>query len=234
MKYDIEQDLAALESLKEQYNTVNSQIEIKRAEFEKSINQSIYLLENIREKRQTLSNREVPVRFGDLLRYIAVNSGHSINDIEIDIHTDLYVQGKVNASYFESVMKSYDDSRYSVYFHIKSKKINENNNPEFLYDFTFNFEPESIQFDGKTLSSHTSISKEYSPFYNDYIMRLVIDKNIKDLIVNIPLRLIEDIDNDYFYPNNLFKKSLIDCCKNGEVLKTKPEKSITRVRTSRK
>ena len=97
----------------------------------------------------------------------------------------------------------------------------------FTYLIRLNAKFTDVQSDGKTLLEHCTAKVIYDARAREYRTDLYIDRNINDLILNIPLSyLVRESENNW-YPADLMRQAVINCeekSKEKEATKNRSKK----------
>lgn len=179
-----------------------------------------------RSELDKLNNITFPIKLIDLLTELSYLTNIDIKNMSVFIECDIIRWGR-NRN-IKEFLKSIDDAR------AKGKHINpklvvtlagsrnapfyKNHPHPFYYVFDVPFNIDEIQLDGKTILQHCSVIKEYNDLQGEYYTKIVVDKKIENIILNIKLNDIlrkNDIlqnrsafDTTLFYPCNIFTEAI--------------------------
>lgn len=189
-------------------------------------------LENdLSEKRSELDNLNdttFPIKLIDFITELSYLTNVDIKNMSISIECDIIRWGK-NRN-IKEFLKFIDDTRSKgkyinpklvvTLIGSKNTPFYENHPHPFYYYFNIPFNMYEIQLDGKTMLEHCSVIKEYNDFRGKYYTKIVVDKKIENIILNIKLRDILKKDDildktvafdSGFYPVNIFTEAARNC-----------------------
>lgn len=212
MNGDINQYLERIINLRNEISLINNDINIKREEFAKLIEQLNYQI-NIRRRELDMlqENAHFPVRLGDLIFELSNFSGLDIHSIDVSLKTNVMFLGSYN---FVEMVNLYKNSKknYYIRMQIDSKETN-GKDIKFSY---FSFLPidfNAIQEDGKTLLEHCSLVT--TEMFDGNYTEIVIDKDIDDVILYFDLSYLQMNETVSWYPADLFTQVIINCINKG-------------------
>ena len=165
------------------------------------------LNEVIREKNRRLtkiSNEVVTVKLRDLIDELS-----TLDDVIVSVDTCIGYYGvhskeelrKLRENHSEGIAL-YDDD--TMIINIVGTTLG-----SFAYQMYLRFNMDYIQTDGKTLYQHMSV--KYKRYLGNVYTTYVVDKKIKSLILDIPVRYLVNTDNIDWHPADLFTKAVLNC-----------------------
>lgn len=192
-----------IESVKERLNTLETDLSQKR------------------NKLDELKNTTVPVKLIDFITELSSLIGVDINDMSINIECD-FIRWDKNRNIKEFLKyieaKKHEGTYINLSLNIllisyKNTTIYKNQNLRFYYSFKTPFNLTEIQLDKKTMLDHCSVKKMYDDMQGEYYTKIVVDKKIDKIILNIKLgdifKNVKYAPN--FYPCDIFNEAIRNC-----------------------
>lgn len=167
---------------------------------------------NLSEKYTTLSLGTISIRLGDLVKELANLVGIDDKDIGVEVKNDCILDGEYNKSSILSnkIKKYYWNDYWKVILFLNKKQ------QSFCYQMVFKLDLNEIQDDGKTLLEHCTVTVEHVGFGECYTF-ININKNIDDLVLNIPISdLIRDSATTW-YPVDLINQAVGNCVERSNI-----------------
>lgn len=162
-----------------------------------------------------LINSGIVVRLGDLLNEISRLTGFSRDDMNVSINTLISYYGKYDR-YQMSCLRA--NGRSDIVINDECKliiTISSGENPSldgFLYPNIYvPFDFNDIQADGKMMYEHMNICHRVETNTNREYTMYVVDKDIDNLILNIPFEYLTYPDNMDWYPAYIFTQAVMRC-----------------------
>lgn len=185
----------------------------------KMLNDEIIRLSSQMDKKKQevndLTDSGIVVRMGDLLNEISRLTGFDRNEMKVNVDTLIAYYGKYDRFQMSclrangrSDLTIRDECELSI-----TISSGENNllggflYPNIYVPFDFN----DIQADGKMMYEHMDICHRIDPKTKEEYTTYVVDKNIDDLILNIPFEYLTYPDDMDWYPAYIFTQAVIHC-----------------------
>ena len=233
MNNDITECIKCLQEKKMTIDAIDGKIDEERTAFEKKVaiermkfeETLTPLKENsikLSDEFNTLGQNTVSIRLGDLVNELSKLSQVSVSNIEVKIETNISFWGKHNLKKIAEMLDYIKmQSRWDVVLNDKSM-----DKQSFCYQMFFKLNLDEVQADGKTLLEHCTYEIKSSDYSDKYYTMLHIDRNIDDIILNIPLRDLaigntNAINEGKWYPSDLIMRAVINC-----VLRTSEEEKF--------
>ena len=167
---------------------------------------------NLSEKYTVLSLDTISIRLGDLVKELANLVGIDDKDIGVEVKNDCILDGEYNKSSILSnkIKKYYWNDYWKVILFLNKKY------QSFCYQMVFKLNLNDVQNDGKTLLEHCTVTVEHVGFGECYTF-ININKNIDDLVLNIPISdLIRDSATTW-YPVELINQAVGNCVERSNI-----------------
>jgi len=191
-----------IEDIKDEIKTIKKEYDLILKNESNKLNDAYKSLDELKEV-------EIPVRLKDLIDEIYKLSNKNSNNVNVVLETSAFFHEPelTMKKMLNKISTNYRKEGYTFTLSIDD----ENNNIEYI--FTFPLRLEDKQADGKSLLEHCSvIHLENSENYLDSISALIIDKNIDEIILNIPLVMLTIKDNSPICTDrDLFNKAVLNC-----------------------
>lgn len=233
MEKKISADIKYLEEKKEEIKTFENMIELKKSEFQDSIEKQIKQFEETlkpledilttkKNEFKQLGDTQITMSISELVEALAEVTNINVSDIKVKTSINFGYWGKWKPDTVRSLIKSKkpDCTFTKKTIAIKSTKIN---NVPFYIELLSDIDLDEIQADGKTLLEHCSIKKSYDDVQGCYYTMLVLDKNIESLNCTVTLKQFVD-EKRNSYADLVFNKAILYCVKN----KMNEEKQISK------
>lgn len=185
----------------------------------KMLNDEIVRLSLDIDKRQQelddLTDSGIVVRLGDLLNEISRLTGFDRNDIKVIINTLISYKGKYDR-YGISCLRANGRSDLAINdectLSITISSGDKDSFGGFLYPNIYvPFDFNDIQADGKMMYEHMNVCHRIDSKTKEGYTTYIVDKNIDDLILNIPFEYLTYPDNMDWYPAYIFTQAVIHC-----------------------
>lgn len=185
----------------------------------KMLNDEIVRLSSEMDKKQQelddLTDSGIVVKLGDLLNEISRLTGFERSEMKVSIDTLIAYYGKYDR-YGMSCLRANGRSDLAIRDECElSITISSGEKASFggfLYPNIYvPFDFNDIQADGKMMYEHMDITHRVETNTNREYTTYVVDKNIDDLILNIPFEYLTYPDNMDWYPAYIFTQAVIHC-----------------------
>lgn len=185
----------------------------------KMLNDEIIRLSSQMDKKKQevndLSDGGIVVRLGDLLNEISMLTGFPRSEMKITINTLIAYYGKYDRYHMACLRANgrsdiviNDECRLNI-------TISSGNNESFdgfLYPNIYvPFDFNDVQADGKMMYEHMNVCHRIETSTNRDYTTYIVDKNIDDLILNIPFEYLTYPDNMDWYPAYIFTQAVLHC-----------------------
>ena len=241
MAINIEERLEVIREKLQEKKSLEKTILDKRIEFEKKIQEQRQVFEeslqsdidsfNVvnSEYYNFLEDNKFSVRFCDLVKEISELSGVPVKDMGLELGTTVAYWGKKNLDILVNMMNdSY--ARYSVVGNFIEVTISSSNWKLFDFEFCYKFKVplalDRVQADGKILLEHCSACSSW--IKEELISKIVINKNIFDVILDFNLEFFLRHDEEEYFPVNLLNQALLNCLKRYEFMKVENSQTLSR------
>lgn len=228
MEYSLDKYKKLIDDQELEVESAKENIDTERRIFKEKLNSLESDLSKKRNKLDELKKITVPIKLIDLITELSYLTGININNMSINIECDFIRWGK-NRN-IKEFLKYIDDTRAKGKFinpELVITLVGSRNTPfyknhphPFYYNFNVPFNMEEMQLDGKTMLQHCSVIKEYNDLQGEYYTKIIVDKKIENIIINIKLDDIlrkDDILHKIyafdsgFYPCNIFNEAIRNC-----------------------
>ena len=185
----------------------------------KMLNDEIIRLSSQMDKRQQevndLTDSGIVVRMGDLLNEISRLTGFDRNEMKVNVDTLIAYYGKYDRFHLaclradgRSDLAIRDECNLSITISSGEK----NSFCCFLYPNIYvPFDFNDIQADGKMMYEHMNVCHRVETNTNREYTTYVVDKDIDNLILNIPFEYLTYPDNMDWYPAYIFTQAVMHC-----------------------
>jgi len=221
MEYSLDKYKKLIDDQESEVENAKENIDNERRIFKERLNSLENDLSQKRNKLDELKNTTVPIKLIDLITELSYLTGVDINDMSINIECDFIRWGKNRnikefLKYIE--IKKHEGTHINLDLNIlivgyKNTIIYKNPNLTFYYSFKTPFNMAEIQLDNKTMLDHCSVKKMYDDMQGEYFTRIVVDKKINKIILNIKLgdifKNVKYAPN--FYPCDIFNEAIRNC-----------------------
>jgi len=154
----------------------------------------------------SMANVLVSVRLGDLLYEITKLSGIGNSDIRVKVDTDLELLGIHSEGEMFNLFNQ-SEGNYNVILMIEGVNVNKSGLVMYLTHFPLNRDLK--EKNNGSLLNHCS-TKVVNNFGRVYT-KVVIDKDIEDIVINFKLYHLDKLESYYWYPSELFTQAVINC-----------------------
>jgi hypothetical protein len=228
MEYSLDKYKKLIDDKEIEVSIAKENIDNERRIFKEKLNTLENDLSQKRNKLDELKNITIPVKIIDLITELSYLTNVDIKDMSINIECDFIRWGKNRnikefLKYIET--KKHEGKHINLNLEVllvgsKKSPAYKNHPHPFYYFFKIPFNMTEIQLDGKTLLDHCSVEKRYDDLQGEYYTKIVVDKKIDKIILNIRLGDIfrkEDelcrnpFSSSYFYPYNIFNEAVRNC-----------------------
>lgn len=217
---DVYESLKRLKKLKKEVVLLGKEAENKRREHvdvlhrfkgeiancRKNISLVQGKLDNSKKEVSSLEKMIIPIRLGDLLLEISKLSGINVNSLKIKVETDMEFLGVHSEEEMFSLFNQ-NNTNYNVTLLIEGVNVNKGSIVMYITRFPLNRELK--ENNNGLLVEHCSI-KPVNNFGRTYT-KVVLDKNVEDIVLNFKLYHLDKLENYYWYPSELFTKAVINC-----------------------
>lgn len=195
----------------------------KRMSAEKdNYEQSLVLLDTDRTKLfnevRALGKDIVSIKMGDLIEALAFLKDIDVSNINVIVDPIISFSGNYSMKQASELINTiyYDYITNLVVELTCDCKINSSMMMLFTYLIRLNAKFTDVQSDGKTLLEYCTAKVIYDARAREYRTDLYIDRNINDLILNIPLSyLVRESENNW-YPADLMRQAVINCVERSQ------------------
>lgn len=198
--------------INEERRAFEEKVAIERKKFEDTLTPLKESSAKLSDEFNALGLKTVAIRLGDLVNELSELSQVSVSNIRVKIETNISFCGRHN---LKKIAEMLDYLRIKGHWNVA---INDKSKDKqsFYYDLSFKLNLDEAQADGKSLLHHCTYEIRPSVFSDIDCTILHIDRDIDDIILNIPLSYlaigdIDAINGGKWYPSDLIMQAFINC-----------------------
>ncbi len=203
----------------------------KRMSIEKSNYEHLLTLSEIEKielsnEARSIGKDIVSIRLGDLIEELAYLKEIKTSEVSVIIDPIIFFSGNYSIRQMSKLINTiYYDYIINLVVELSGNYKKDNSMITlFNYLIRLNAKFSDIESDGKTLMEHCTAKGIYDARAREYRTELYVDRNINDIVLNIPLSyLVRETDSSW-YPVDLITQAIINCRGKGYQEETSKKK----------
>lgn len=182
---------------------------------------------------RSLGKDLVSIKMGDLIEELAFLKDIDVSNISVVIDPIISFSGNYSMKQVSELINTiYYDYIINLVVELTGNcETNSSMMTLFTYLIRLNAKFTDVQSDGRTLLEHCTAKVIYDARAREYRTDLYIDRNINDLILNIPLSYLVRESESNWYPADLMRQAVINCVERNNKEEVSKDISKKRVRT---